>query len=753
MTAPADRDARAGGSAAGGITAGGADAPSVAGMFADRLRAVFDSAFQFIGLLRPDGTLLDANQTAIEFVRARREDVVGMPFWDTPWWADTGEESRARLRAAVASAARGAFVRYEVEHHDADGRPIVMDFSLKPVEDDTGQVVLIIPEGRDITERRQAEDRLRLSEAKFSAIVAIAGDAIILVDEAQRITLFNRAAEQLYGYGASEVLGLPLETLLPVRYRSAHPSHVAGFGALAIGARMMARQREIRGLRKDGSEFPAEASVSTFEVAGKRYYTALVRDVTERRQIEDEKTRLLERATAARTVAESAERRSAFLAELGAVLDDSLDYESALRRLPGMIVPRLASFCVVDVVEDGQLRRVDVAHTDPERLPVVRELLRYPLDPSHPLLAREALRTRQSILAVSVTDDVLRAIAEDEAHLQTMRHLAPVSFIEVPLVARGHLLGSIILAADATFGRHYGPDDLALVEEIARRAALSLDNARLYTRAQKEARAREQLLGVVSHDLRTPLSVITMCARALEDRPGDAASSLEAARAIRESATLMHRLIEDLLDLAVIDVGRLPLKRRPEDPLLLLMRAVESFDRLARARQIALVTDVPDELPPVWADAGRVLQVLYNLLSNALKFTPTGGRIVVRAEARNDALHVVVHDTGDGIPAEQLPHVFDRFWRGEASKHHGAGLGLAIARGIVEAHGGRIWAESTPGEGATFHFTLPSATWREPAELEGGAPAASAPAPGAVTVGGNAARPAAARQELPAGRA
>lgn len=674
------------------------------------LRAMFDGAYEFVALLSTDGTLLEVNRTALDFANVARDAVVGQAVWDTPWWAATGAETLDRLRRAVASVAAGAIVRYEVEVDGAPGRRATIDFSLKPVTDDTGRVTCIIAEGRDITERRRAEDALRLSEARFAGIVSLAAEAIISVDEEQRITLFNQSAEQIFGYSAHEVLGQPLDLLLPEQARGAHRHHVAHFGDSPVAARRMGERRSMHGRRKDGTLFPAEASISRLDFHGHRTFTAVLRDITERRRAEEEKARLLSREMAARAVAESAERRASFLAEAGALLDASLDYHATLSNLAQLIVPALATYCAVDVVEGHGLRRVEVEHADPGRRALARELLQFPRDPVQPLETRASLLTGRAQLVERVDDEVLERLAYDADHLALLRALQPASYMDVPLVARGGVIGALVFVSDAASGRRYGPADLGLAEELARRAALSLDNARLYQDAQRATRMREEVLGVVSHDLRTPLSVVAMHAGALERLGSEAPAVVrDAASGIRASVEWLERMIQDLLDVASIDAGRMRLERRTRDPLLLFMKAVEMFAPLAEDAGLELRWETPEHLPHVRIDEDRVLQVLANLVGNAIKFTPAGGTVTLRAAVESGSIRLSVCDTGPGIAPANLAHVFDRFWHDRSTARvGGTGLGLAIAKGLVEAHGGRLWVESTAGRGCTFHLTLPA---------------------------------------------
>lgn len=356
----------------------------------------------------------------------------------------------------------------------------------------------------------------------FSSFLAISADAVIAVDEQQRIIFFNEGAEKIFGYTASEVGGQYLAMLLPERFRATHRGHVQGFGAAHGRARLMGERQEISGLRKSGEEFPAEASIQRMEVAGKNVYAAVLRDVSER------------------------------------------------------------------------------------------------------VRAEEALH--QAI------------------------------------------------------------------------------------------RARDDMMGIVSHDLRNPASAVKMLARSIlaesherDDIPVDVSERVEI---ILQAAAQIDALIQDLLDVTRLEAGRLTVSPREVAPVPLVEAALFSLRTLAESGGVELLATYEEELPAVHADPERVTQLLSNLVGNALKFTPAGGRVEVRVQPYGEGALVSVIDNGEGIPDDQLPRVFDRFFQVSNSRmgaRHGAGLGLPIARGIVEAHGGTIWIESAQGRGTTVRFTLPGA--------------------------------------------
>lgn len=234
----------------------------------------------------------------------------------------------------------------------------------------------------------------------------------------------------------------------------------------------------------------------------------------------------------------------------------------------------------------------------------------------------------------------------------------------------------------------------------------------LHKRLQRAVRARDETVGVVAHDLRNPVSAVKMLSHALLGRAtaeGLGPSTTEQLQLIREAALQMDHLIQDLLDVVRAEAGRLHVEKQPVTALTLLDGALRALRPLVEQAGIELHADLPATLPMVEADPERIGQVLSNLIGNSIKFTPAGGRIGVSATERDGAIEVAVSDTGSGISAEHLPNIFDRYWQSHEPRirTRGAGLGLPIARGIILAHGGRMWVDSKVGTGSTFHFTLP----------------------------------------------
>jgi PAS domain S-box-containing protein len=480
----------------------------------ERFRLTIDEAPIGIALLALDGRFVRVNQALCEITGYSVDELNRLSFQDLTHPDDLDKDVALAHRLAS-----GDVPRYQLEKRYIRKNGSIVDvmLSVAVLRASDGAARYFIAQVEDITVRKRANDALRLSEAKFSGIVSIAADAIISVDSERCITLFNEGAEQIFGYSAGEVMGTPLDRLLPERFRAPHAEHFAHFAAGEEAARKMGERREIFGLRKNGDEFPAEASISKVAVGGSMFFSVVLRDVTDRKQVE-----------------------------------------------------------------------------------------------------------------------------------------------------------------------------LAL---------------------QRAVTARDDVLGIVAHDLRNPLNTIIMTASLLQrDGPEPERRDQTPRLILTRSAKRMNHLIQDLLDVAVIEAGQLKVERERVSTANIVREAVEANASLASSSELELKLEVGDDVPDVWGDHNRLLQVLDNLIGNALKFTQAGGRITVHAAVKDQEVVFSIADTGAGIAPESVPHVFDRFWQAATrARRLGAGLGLPITKGIVEAHGGRIWVESTVGRGTTFFFTVPTA--------------------------------------------
>ena len=389
--------------------------------------------------------------------------------------------------------------------------------ALRSYPTDSGVTVFL----QDITDKKLAEDSLRVSEAKFAGIVNISADAIISVGSDQRIIHFNSGAEEIFGWTAAEMIGQPLDALIPARFRAGHAQHIRNFAASPIDARRMGERREIAGLRRSGEEFPAEASISKLSVGEERIYTVVLRDVTERKQREE-------------------------------------------------------------------------------------------------------------------------------------------------------------------------------------------NYRRLYEEAQRAVAARDDVLSFVSHDLGNPLAAIRVATAVLMRRMDADHPDSQHILGIREAVEQAQRLIRDLLDVQKVEAGKLVLHFEKTDLDELIAEAVQALRPLIDEKEVRIAREVAQDTLYVEADRDRMLQVLSNLIGNAVKFSPAGGVVTISASREGADAVVAIRDEGPGIAQDELPHIFDRYFQAKQTGKVGHGLGLSIVQAITKAHNGRAWAESVLGAGSTFYFSLPA---------------------------------------------
>lgn len=537
-----------------------------------------------------------------------------------------------------------------------------------------------------LVEQKQIQADLRSSERKFSGILSIAVDAIITVDSSIRIVHFNRGAEEIFGHAAADAIGRHLAFLLPPRFRTTHDKSMEMFARSPSTARRMGERREIFGLRADGTEFPAEASISKLVENDGILFTVVLRDITRQR------------------AAEADER---FLSTAGATLGSNLVVGVTLHAAADLPVPHLADACIVDLVTpQSQFRRLISLRHDSRLSEALQGLVNVPLTVESPSPVVDVIRRRKMLAIELVDDEWLEANADPES-IPHWSKIGPHAQLIIPLEVAGEPIGALTLIR--TDGRKFDDGRQLVAESYVKSAMAALANAQLYNAAQQANRARDEVLGVVSHDLRNPINAIAMCARSL----AEVADQDQSARAslidtIAESATWMNRLIADLLDVASIERGQLALEVREQDPTQLMLQTLHMFEMEAQHNGITIEGNFPTNLPLITADGARIVQVLGNLLRNALNFTPQGGRVVLAVEPQADELIFSVSDSGPGIAPENLPHIFNRYWQSSvAARTRGSGLGLSIAKAIVEAHRGRIGVETEVGTGTRFFFTIP----------------------------------------------
>jgi signal transduction histidine kinase/ActR/RegA family two-component response regulator len=412
------------------------------------------------------------------------------------------------------------------------------------------------------------------------------------------------------------------------------------------------------------------------------------------------------------TAAGRAGDRAALLVEAGRVLSESLDYEGTFQNLAQLVLRRFADYCLIfELLDPPAMRQVASSHVDARKEHLPRRLGEmYGVFPENPKLSLwRVARTGKSELVPHATLEMAQAVTQDAEVLAIYRRLQAVSFLVVPLAARGQTLG-VMLLATAESGRVFGAEDLALAEEIAVRAGLAIDNARLYRLAQAAARAKDDFLAALSHELRAPLTPVLLTVNEMLQSHRLHESLREGLEMIERSVQLEARLIDDLLDLTRISRGQVKVHFEVRDVHRLLTDVERLCRELGQEKNVRIDLLLEASEHYVWGDAARLEQVFWKLLDNAVKFSHDGGRVEVRtSDVTHGRVRIDVTDHGLGIPPEILPRLFQPFERGVAAgrKVEGLGLGLAIAKSLVDLHGGTLAVASDGAErGSTFSVVL-----------------------------------------------
>jgi PAS domain S-box-containing protein len=572
-----------------------------------------------------------------------------------------------------------------------------------------GEQMRLLQEREHQQQLGEAVNRLE-AETRRNRFFTLALDMLAIADFSGTFKQLNPSWERTLGFSHDELTARPFLDFVHPDDREATADQLASLRAGApityFENRFASKAGGYRWLGWTAAPFAAEGLVYIF-----------ARDHTERRKAEEERVKLIREQTA-RAAAEASERRAAFLAEAGVALTSSLDFGETLSKLVNLAVPVLADWCLIDVLDEhGHARRLAVAHAGPEDATRVEEMKRFAPATDGQTPAARTLRPGEPALLMADTRERLEEVAEDESHRALLERLGLRSMMVVPIVSRERTLGVMSLLSTVS-ARAFGRDDLDLAEELGRRAALAVDNARLYrasqdarSAAEKANRAKDEFLATLSHELRTPLTPILGWTVMLRSGTLDPTSIHRGLEVIERNVRAQTQLIGDLLDVSRILTGKLRLEVSPIAVVPAVEAGVEAVRPSAEAKEITLAVELPAELPTIMGDPDRLQQVVWNLVSNAVKFTPQGGRIDVRLRKGGSCLSLTVADNGKGIEPEFLPHVFERFRQADSTStrsHGGLGLGLAIVRHLVELHGGSVQAESAGlGHGSTFTVRLP----------------------------------------------
>ena len=536
-------------------------------------------------------------------------------------------------------------------------------------------------------ESHRLREELARSEARFRDVIQRNADAIVVVDTMGVVRFANARARHLFDTSDHELIGSP------------------------FGFPLVAEETTELDLLSETGPRAVEMRVVESEWEGATAYIASLRDVTDRKVAEQQVLQLV-REQAARGAAEESARRLRYLLESTTTLASSLDQEAILTALPAMCVAEIADWAVVYSADAmGVVKRREVAHRDPSKVPLVRELQNSSIDPHSPHPVLDTLRTRKPILLKTFGEEGLTGLAISDREATIARELSVASLMVVPMVARDRALGAIALvSADAS--RPFSDQDLALAQDIATRAALAIDNARLYEEARKANQTKADFLAVVSHDLRTPLNAIMGYAELLmmgipEPVPQAASERLQR---VQTSAKHLLYLLDELLDFARLDSGNETLHVQEIDLNDVARDVAAVIEPLVTKRGLEFGLALPSHPLRLQTDPDKLRQVLLNLLGNSVKYTDRGLVQLEVTEGPHGAAYIRVSDTGVGIAEHHLTDIFEPFWQVDATQRQregGTGLGLSVVQRLVRLLGGDVSVESELGRGSTFSVVLP----------------------------------------------
>ena len=521
-------------------------------------------------------------------------------------------------------------------------------------------------------ERIRGEARLAL----YREIFAHSSDAIAIIATDGRYLEQNVAHQELIGYADAEILGKTPEVHLGVERFHEVRTFLEAQGLY---------RRDVISTTKSGVQLDIELSAFTVRDASGApvCHVGIKRDISQRKRMEE---------------------ALQFLAAASAALDRSLDHQATVESLAGLTVPYLADWVVVETVgPDGSLRPAASIHVDLRKAELLVELVALRAAsamPAGPVQDMAALKPRR----VSGPADLLAELAQGDIHAaELLGRIGAASAMVVPLRARGRILGRMTLVSTR---RIYQDRDLALADDLSRRGATALDNARLYGEVQESDRRKEEFLAVLAHELRNPMTPLLTCLELMRSPHADADSIARWREIMERQVRNLARLVDDLLDVSRITRGKIELQKASIDLATVVARAVETTRPLIQSRGISLGVAIPPGLK-LFADPLRVEQILANLLNNAAKYTPEGGRVDIEGEGDGVGVTVRVRDNGVGIAPDLLPRLFDLFQQG-GNASGGLGIGLTLVRTLVELHGGGVRAMSAgPGKGSEFEVRLP----------------------------------------------
>ncbi|MCC6791874.1 MAG: PAS domain S-box protein [Thermomicrobiales bacterium] len=618
------------------------------------------------------------NQRALAMLHQAERNPVGLVVW---------EVFPELIGSEIETALRGAAESQNAANIDAYWSGLNRWFEIHVYPAEEGISIYL----QDVTERRRAEEERRRTEDRFRALVQHASDIILILGRTGTVRYASPAIERTIGYTPEEIVGSDnFFRVHPQDAKRLRTAFVKVAKRPGVSQPIVLRFKH----RNGGYRWLEVTATNLFDDPAIDGIVANCRDVTERHE---------------------AEYHLWILAETSAMLGTSLDVSTTLSSITRLVVMNLGDMCMVDVVdEQGEPESYAVAHRDPDTEQALAEFrASWPLDPAPDYGPSYVLQTGKSLLYQTIDDDM-------QSHWFGVRDggvdlsgFAFRSAMIVPMMARGTIVG-VLSVASSTVGR-YGPGDLGLIEELARRAAMAIDNARLYRSARAAIETRDQFLSVAAHELRTPITAINGFSALLEREltgRADPERINRFARRLADAGSRLAGLVDDLLDVSHIRIGNLPLRIEPIDLDALAQRIYQRYQEQDSALSTRIVLRRPRVPVIVQGDEDRLDQVVTNVIDNAFKYSPDGGDVIVTLTAEHRGALLRVQDSGIGVRTDDLQSIFEPFGRASTAiegNFPGLGIGLYICRNIAERHGGRIWAESEgAGKGTTILLWLPA---------------------------------------------
>ena len=542
---------------------------------------------------------------------------------------------------------------------------------------------------------RESHALLEESNARYTDLYDFAPVAYLTLDDSGKIIEANLTAAALFRVERGQLIGRSLSTLVKAESRQRLREHID-----SCLDRVLPASHEIEiGPR---GRFVVPTQITSTPIVGREGHVIGC------------KTTLTDVSALKR-----AQEVLRFVGRASTILASSFDYPRTGAEVIRQAVPLMADVAILDIFDTaGLLQRIEVATGESRRsrLSAAACAARPPHGPRTPI--GWVVKNRRPLLLADCKPSAVAADAEGFKHESFICACSPRSLLYVPVASRGQVLGVLSLAMTDS-GRHFGSDEMTSATDLANRIALAVENARLYADATRAIKAREDVLSFVSHDLKNPLMAILLTTEMLlgSAPQNERRQGWTQIERIRRGVQQMRHMVEDLLDVASIDAGRLSMQIETHPVQGVIEDALDLLQPLANDKAIVLRTDVDCSDSNLRCDRDRLVQVLFNLVGNALKFTPRAGEVVVSVKLAGDCAVVSVRDNGPGIPPELVPRLFQRYVQDRRTARRGRGLGLYICRGIVLAHGGTIWVDTAVGRGSTFFFTVPLAPASEVSNL------------------------------------